>query len=90
MRDTARSEAGRELSSLLDSAFGVQFRGLCRAADDVVSNPFVPHAVFQVAYRLLSRADHHIVDGEHPSSGVVGTETDVQTLIVDPLVVDAA
>ena len=53
------------------------------------SMPLRRSAVLEVAHRLLARADHHVVDLEHPRAVAIRAEADVQAVVVDALVVHA-
>src|SRR5690606_38366245 len=83
----ADSERRREPAPLVDRALGVQLRGHVGAADHVHFHAGSFHRRLQFALRLLSGADHDVVDVQHLFAPVNGQ---VQAAVVDAPVLHAA
>ena len=85
----SRCKAGGEFGALLDRALGIEFGRQRRPADHVRVDSVTAQAVLEFAHRLLTRADHHVVDRQHLLALAVGAEADVQAVVVDAFVVHA-
>ncbi len=81
-------ELGCQFGALFDCPFCIEFGGDGGTSDDVGLNAVASQVVFEIAHRLLSRADHHVVDRKDLPVAALGPETDVQAVVVDQLIVD--
>jgi len=81
------SDLRRETGALLDRAFGVELSSDVGTADDMRDRPGGRQLVHEITYRLLASAHNDGVHGQRPRTLVIFTERDVQTIVVDALVV---
>src|SRR5581483_4519517 len=76
-----------EFGALLNRTLGVQFDRQRGTAYDVWLNALLPQAFLEIAHRLLARADHDVVDLEHPRAGSLLAKADIQAAVVNSLIV---